>query len=232
MSNEVAVQEPSVLSIVGKLVESPNIDVDKVQKLLEMQERIMDKNAQIAFNKAMAQMQPKLPEIKHNSKIQHGGKLISTYAKYEDIDRVIRPLYSEHGFSISFDSNRTPEGVTYYGTLSHVEGYSRTAEMILPPDTSGAKNQIQAIGSTISYAKRYLVGMLLNLVTVGEDDDAGSIDVIGIEQAVEIDTLLRDTKSDKAKFLKFVGVDDVRNIKAKDYGKAINALKSKQGANK
>ncbi len=234
MTNEVVVQEPSVLSIVGKLVESQSIDVYKVHKLLEMQERIMAKNAEMAFNRAMAQMQPELPEIKHTAKIEHKGTLISTYAKYEDIDREIKPFYSKHGFSISFDSKQSEKGVIYFGTLSHVEGHSRTAEMILPADTSGAKNSLQAMGSTISYAKRYLVGMLLNLVTVGEDDDGkSSTKVITHEQAVEIDVLLRETSANRDKFLKdFMGVDDVRNIRAQDYQKAINALQAKKAGKK
>jgi hypothetical protein len=80
------------------------------------------------------------------------------------------------------------------------------------------------LGSTISCAKRYLVGMLLNLTTTGEDDDAQSADTVTVEQAAETDVKLRETGSDGAAFLKYIGASDVLHIRAKDYKEALAAL--------
>jgi hypothetical protein len=77
--------------IIAKAMESG--DVATLEKLLSMNERIMAKNAEIAFNQAMARLQQKLPIIHQASQIKHGDKLIARYAKYEDIDRQIRHLY-------------------------------------------------------------------------------------------------------------------------------------------
>lgn len=229
--NDIVKQEQTsgILSVIERVALDPNVDVSKLERLLEMQERIMGKQAEIEFNLAMTRLQPKLKPIKHTAKIKHNDKLISTYTKYEDIDKEIRPLYSEEGFSISFNSKVKEGGkTTYYATLSHKDGHSKTAEMELPSDTSGAKNAIQAIGSTVSYAKRYLVSMLLNITTEGEDDDAQSVNtVVTIEQAAEIDVKIKDVGADKDKFLTFMGVKDVRDIRAGDYQKAMNALKAK-----
>jgi hypothetical protein len=76
-----------------------------------------------------------------------------------------------------------------------------------------------------------LVGMLLNIITKGEDDDGTSFDTVDTEKAAEIDMLIRDTKSDRAAFLKYMGVTDVRGILAKDHAKAIAALKKKAKSN-
>jgi hypothetical protein len=43
--------------------------------------------------------------------------------------------------------------------------------MELPFDNSGSKNTVQAIGSSVSYGKRYVLCMLLNISTGGEDND-------------------------------------------------------------
>jgi hypothetical protein len=85
------------------------------------------------------------------------------------------------------------------------------------------------MGSTTSYGRRYTMCMLLNIVTVGEDDDGrGADSVVENEQAVEIDLLIAEVDANKGKFLKFMGVGDVRDIKAADYQKAVNALAAKK----
>lgn len=237
--NDIAVQEPSnggILAVIERAACNPDVDVSKMQALLEMQERIMNKQAEMAFNQAMARLMPKLPTVAKNGRIEFtdkkGEDRSTPFAKYEDIDAAIRPLMIEDGFSLSFNTEWGQEGTVISGTLSHSEGHSRTASMRLPLDTSGSKNNLQAMGSTISYGKRYLVGMLLNIVTKGEDNDGKNFGAVSNEQAVEIDLLITSTGADKAKFLLFMGVCDVREIAAKDYKKAMNALKAKETANK
>lgn len=227
--NEVIEHNGGILAVIERAAGNPDVDVLKMEKLLEMAERVKTKDAEISFIQAMTRLQPQLPVIKHTAKIRHNKNLISTYAKYEDIDVVIKPLYSAEGFSVSFNSKRNEDStVTYSGTLSHKDGHSKTAEMVLPADTSGAKNSIQAIGSTISYAKRYLVAMLFNLVTAGEDDDAKTaVETIDTEQAANIDSMIRDGGFDRQKFLDYMGIDDVRQIRAKDQQKALNSLRGK-----
>lgn len=221
----------TILAIIARLATDPQADVTKLEKLLDAQERIMNKKAEMAFASSMAELQPLLPTIKHDAKIKHGEKLISTYSTYEAIDSVIKPLYTKYGFAISFNSKRNDDGtMVYYGTVSHKDGHSKTAEMVLPSDSSGAKNSIQALGSTISYAKRYLVGMLLNLVTAGEDDDGDKFGTVDTEKAAEIDLLIRNSGANREQFLKYMGVKDVLSIKASDYKTAIESLNKKAKA--
>src|SRR5581483_8370196 len=111
---------------------------------------------------------------------------------------------------------------------SHKDGHSRTASVPLALDTSGGKNNIQAMGSTTSYGRRYTMCMLLNIVTVGEDDDGKGIEFVSNEQAVEIDQMIGKVKADKTKFLQVMGVDDVRHIRANEHKKAIALLKKKE----
>lgn len=217
--------QPSVLSIIAQLAQQPDFDASKMESLISMQERINANEARISFNKAMAIMQPQLPTIHKKSKGHN-----SQYAKYEDIDKAVRPFYTDAGFSISYTSKQNGAATTYYGTLSHKDGHSITSELQLPADTGGSKNAVQAIGSTMSYAKRYLICALLNIVTTDEDDDgqaAAGNGTIDEDQISEILTLIEKTGSDKDKFLAWLSVPGVEDIRIKDYDRAISQLKRK-----
>jgi len=217
-------QAESMIQVIENAMTNPDVDILKLEKLLDVQERIMDRQAEIDFNQAMAEMQPKIPPI-HKSSKGHN----SDYAKYEDIDKQVRPLYTDHGFSISFNSKRLEDGnVIYYGTLKHKNGHKETAEIDLPSDTSGSKNAVQAKGSSMSYAKRYLICMLLNIVTADEDDDAGILTArITDDQIMELEDLIEKTGTDPQRFRKFMKVHDISQIYAAHYPEAVNQLKAK-----
>lgn len=214
------VKENSLLSIIERAAMNPDVDVLKLEKMLDMQERVMNKQAEIEFNQSMARLQPRIPAIK---KTAEGHKI--KYARYEDIDRVVRPLYTDEGFSISFDQRKCEDSSTEYtATLSHVDGHYRTANISLPDDDTGHKNAVQARGSTTSYAKRYLISMLFNIVTEDEDNDAQLYGCISDDLVKEIEDLMETSKSNKGKFFAFMGVAEVSQIQQQHYLKAKNVL--------
>lgn len=168
-----------MLSMIERAASNPQVDVDKLEKLIALQERAMQKEAEIAFNQAMTRLQKKLPAITKKGKIEFtdkkGTDRQTPFAKYEDIFLVIGPLLQAEGFHLSFNSTwNSGDGVIISGTLHHNKGHFTKSEMRLPLDTSGSKNNLQAMGSTLSYGKRYLSGMLLNLITKDEDDDGAT----------------------------------------------------------
>lgn len=230
MTNEVVKKEsaPDILAIIGAVAQNPDVDVTKLQSLLAMQKEIMEKNAEIAFNLAMSELQPKIPEI-HKSSKAHNSK----YAKYEDVDRAIRGLYTEAGFSPSFNSKREADGTTtYYGILAHKDGHTKTYEINLKDDNSGSKNPVQAVASTLSYARRYLLQCMFNVICTDEDNDASSILTISVEKSEKIKTLIKDSGADVKAFLKFMNVESADQILDKDYMKAVTALEAKKRGTK
>lgn len=207
---------------------NPAMSPETIHKLLDANERWMKMSAEKSFNESMARLQPQLPEIKKASKAHN-----SKYAKYEHIERLVRPLYTKEGFSIRYNSELVEQGEKYTGTLMHVDGYSVTASMILPPDSSGSKNAIQAKGSTVSYARRYLLCMLLNIVTVDEDDDGNvSAGALSEEQAAKLKDLLRETDSNVKAFLDLFGAASVDDLPRKEFRKAQALLLAKRDGGK
>lgn len=167
-STALAVQPPdSFTSMVERLAANPDVPVDKLERLLAMQERILDRNAEAAFNAAFAEMAAEIPTVSERGKTDKG-----TYATLEDIIEAVRPVLQRHGFALS---HRTewPEktSVKVIGILTHREGHSRQSEFMSGADASGSKNAIQGLGSAVAYGRRYTTKDLLNIATRDEDDD-------------------------------------------------------------
>jgi hypothetical protein len=160
----------TVLSIISKAASDPTVDIEKLERLMQLHERMQARNAQEQFNAAMAEMQCEIPTIAERAK----GHGTIRYATLEDISDVVKPIMKAHGFAISFKVEHAQAGLSVTGILMHRAGHREETTMLLPLDTSGSKNAVQAVGSTTSYGKRYVMCALLNITTRGEDDDAYS----------------------------------------------------------
>jgi len=165
-----ASQAQSFMSIVERVALMPDINMDALERMLDMQERIMKRDAESAFNAAMAEMQCEIPTIAERAK----GHGTIKYATLEDISDIVKPIMKTHGFAISFKVEHAQAGLSVTGILMHRAGHRESTTMLLPLDTSGSKNAVQSVGSTTSYGKRYVMCALLNITTRGEDDDAYS----------------------------------------------------------
>ena len=159
-------QTSGLLTLIERVALNPEADLNKMSQLLDMQERVLDRNAKQAFADAMALMQPNIPVVIERTK-GHNGK----YASFEDIIDQTRPVLQDYGFSVTFRVTQDADTVKITCVLSHREGHSEQTDIALPADHSGSKNAVQSVGSTVSYGRRYTYCALLNIATRGEDDD-------------------------------------------------------------
>lgn len=176
--NELTTTEQSspLLSLIERVVANPEADINKLERLLDMQERVLKVNREQAFNAAMAEMQQDIPTIEKTGSIMVGKDVRSKYARYEDIMRAMKPVLQKYGFAVSFRTESGKDFVKVTGILMHREGHREQTDMVLPLDATGSKNAVQAIGSSTSYGKRYVLCSLLNIATGDEDDDAQGVD--------------------------------------------------------
>ncbi len=163
--------DSSILAVISRAATDPTCDIDKLERLMAMHERMQARDAEAEFNAAMAAMQSDIPSIAERGAIVVNGQKRSDYATFEDINDVIKPIMQAHGFAITFKVENTPGGMSVTGILMHRAGHRESTTMLLPLDTSGSKNAVQAVGSSTSNGKRYVMSALLNLTTRGEDDD-------------------------------------------------------------
>lgn len=156
-----------------RLATDPRVDVDKLERLIEMQRGIIKANAAAAFNAAYTQMQRDMPAIEERGQIAVKGSVRSTYAKLEDIAEALRPVLHKHGFAIRHRTEWPESGgiIRIVGILSHEQGHSEESVFQAPADRSDFRTDIQSMGSTVSYGRRYTTLDLLNIVTKQADDD-------------------------------------------------------------
>lgn len=159
-------QAQSIMPIIEKMASMPDLPIEKLERMLDMQERITNRYAQEQFNSSMAAMQAEIPAI-----AERGQAHNTKYATFEDINDEVKPIMKRHGFGLTFRVKNVQGAVEVTGVLMHAAGHREETCMMLPLDTSGSKNAVQAVGSSVSYGKRYVMCAMLNIATRGEDDD-------------------------------------------------------------
>lgn len=166
----------AVLAMIERVVLNPEADMDKLEKMLDLQERILKRNGEQAFAADFAAMQSELPRISRNGVIEikdrNSGRVTQStpFAKLEDINDGVRPVLQRYGFGVTFSIDQNQAGITVIARLLHRLGHSEKTSLTLPIDNSGSKNAVQGNGSTISYGKRYTLSAILNIST-GDDID-------------------------------------------------------------
>jgi hypothetical protein len=234
-----ASESAAILAIIERAAMNPDVDIDKMERLLAMQERIMERQAKQAFIEAKIAMRDVLPEITMRGRIiirdkNNPSNIIqeTPFARFEDIHVAIMPILTAHGFDLSFKNGLSPDGKVRVTTiLSHVDGHSEETFFDLPHDSTGSKNSVQAVGSATSYGKRYGTLSILNIRVCGEDDDAqeaGKPETITQEQNIELGTMADEVGADMKKFLRFLGIEKLSDLPAKRFEEARKALEAKR----
>lgn len=235
--NDVVVMRPAPALALGetllKMLADPNISADKMQILLTMQKEIMAESRREAFQAAFAEMAPQMPQVERNGIVvlMKDGRELGRYryAKWEDMDTIIRPVMHKHGFSLSF-SQRIDQGKqVLVGTLMHSGGHAITSERPVIPDPGPGRSAAQAEGSGLSYAKRYVAEGLLNIVRKGVDNDAIGLEPMTPEHVKDIAGLLGKTSTKTETFLKMfvTEAETLEQIPERDYPRLKNALEQK-----
>ncbi len=229
------VSEPTdaIISMIERAARDPAVDIDKMERLVAMQERMMSRASEQAFNDAMTKAQGGMKRVAADST---NPQTRSKYASYAALDKAMRPIYTQHGFALSFG---TAEGAPaeYIRVTCHVSnnGYTRLYQVDMPADGKGAKGgdvmtKTHAVGSAMSYGQRYLLKMIFN-IAIGNDDDgnaAGSGEKVTEEQVEALLALIVEVNADIAKFLKYMKVERLAEIPAAKFNNAVSALEAKR----
>ena len=166
MGVTVSLPEPgpsrTMLDVIEAASRDQSVDVVKLSALLDMQERIVARNAAAAFNHALSRVSAHMPRVKKNGRVDLGGGKGYDFARWEDMDSVVAPLLRQEGFTLAFDCQaKDGGGAIITGTLLHRDGHTRSSSIPLSLDSGAGRNNLQAMGSTLSYGKRYTTEMLL-----------------------------------------------------------------------
>lgn len=217
--------ETSIAAVIERAAKDPTIDVSKMERLLEFGIRIQEREAEQHFNRDFALALTNMPYVTKRGVISLGtGKGSIPFARYEDLDRAIRPTEIEFGFSRSF----LRDGTNMVLILAHKDGHSIRSIRPIVLDAGPARNNSQAEGSGASYAKRYLTKDIWNIITDGEDDDANSSEPITGDEAYDLKMTLEAAGGDVKDFLaKVAHADSFEKIQRRDFEKCQAQIRKK-----
>lgn len=169
-------ESASFIQIIAAAARDPSVDIEKMERLWVMHEKLRNHAAEHAFNEAMSKAQAEMRPIATDA---DNPQTRSRYATYARMDGALRPIYTKHGFSISYDTgDGAPDGCIRVLAYVSCGGYTRTYRVDMPADGKGAKGgdvmtKTHASGAAMSYGMRYLLKMIFN-VAIGEDDNDGN----------------------------------------------------------
>lgn len=233
---EVAVnpQEMTLESFAMMMAKDPALDAQKLQTIMVMLQQGRAEQRREKFFDALKRVQDKAPRITKHGLMDRGqNKGLITYAKREDIDAVMRPIYQAEGFSVNWDAPSNDGKIRVVGRFT-AHGHTEEREWSCSPDTSGGKQNPQAVNSTVSYGQRTISIMFWDIITEDADKNGQKLEdlePIKQAQADDIRDSLVEIKANMEKFYKVFGVTKLEEIKVgqlKEVWARINAVKAQR----
>lgn len=232
-----AVSAPTIQAMIGQAVAAGNLDM--VGKLMDYQDRYDAKMARRAFDLALAAAKAEIPLIKKNRTVDFTNKDGKrTHYKHEDLGEIIDvvgPILARQGLFVRFATKAVPnEPVTVTCILTHSDGHSVENSLTAGRDTTGNKNDHQAIASAVTYLQRYTLKAALGLAAAADDDGkeaGGDLDepaYITTEQAKGIEDRCANEGVNVDKLCLHLKVTAVENILAKEYDSVIRTLNQRK----
>lgn len=220
----------ALMAVVSELARAGNIDA--VKEIVKLRNDEIARLAKLSYMADFVRMKPHLKRIenKHNN-----SQTKSKYAKLEDINAELDPVLEQFGFATSTPiASQSDKEVTIKAVLIHKDGHSEETLLSMPWDKTGIAGSINktdphALTSAIKYARRVAVCAIVNISTGDGIDKDGNqsaiVEFIETQQAADLDMRVRKLGDDYHKrFIKWLEVTNMTEIKREDYKKAITGL--------
>ena len=229
-TRETAENSPAALMLKAM---AGGMDLDKLERFMVLQEKYEANQARKAYTQAMSDFKKSPPEIEKDRHVKFKtstGQTEYNHASLGNVTAKINTALGACGLSAAWTTEQSDKGVSVTCKITHVLGHFETTTLTASPDSSGGKNAIQALGSTISYLQRYSLLCLTGLATHEQDTDAqGEVEYITEKQLSTIMDFINSKGVDQVKFLKYMGCETLETIPAADFNKAVASLRAAKG---
>jgi hypothetical protein len=170
-----AIQQTATGQLLQMAVDK-NLDVDKLERLIEMKNKEEDRAAKKDFDFHFGEMQSQFPTVLKTKKAKdREGSLLYKFCPLENITKVLGPIIKDHGFSFWFSSEMVEGKENEMRIFCHISGWGHEKvnhiDFPVIPLTK-ATNKIQERGAAETYGQRYAFKAGFGFVIAGEDDDA------------------------------------------------------------
>jgi ERF superfamily len=212
------------LEMLNRAIEK-GADIDLLEKLMALHDRWQANQQRKEFDEALANAKAEIMPVVKNRDGHNNKK----YADFSAVTKAVDPVLAKHGVRYRF---RTQQDDKIHVTciLHHRAGHYEENTLAGPPDQTGNKNAIQAIGSTLTYLQRYSLMQALGLAAADDDDGraSGNNAPLTAEQIDKITALISETKSDIGRFLKWAGAESVNDITQARFNDCVALLEAKK----
>ena len=171
-------QDSSVDSLISQAISS-NANVDVMEKLFSLREKMKAEQAKEAFVTALGNFQAQCPVIEKTKKVMNkdGVTVRYQFAPLDSIVKQIQKPLQNNGLSYDWDTindkvNKTMKAIC---TVTHTLGHSKQSEFEIPIDPEGYMTAPQKVASALTFAKRYSLCNALGISTADEDTDATDV---------------------------------------------------------
>lgn len=199
-SNNVVVREETQPAVTPmqmiNLAVSQGADIDKLEKLMQLQIRWEENEARKAYHVAFSAFKAEAVEVIKSTGITDGPLKGKKYADLATAVDAATPALSQHGLSATWKITKDEKDwIECRCTITHVAGHSESTSFGGPPDAGGAKNAMQARASTLNYLQRYTFLAVTGLAAKYQDDDGNGGDGLSAERRQQIGEIVRIMKS-------------------------------------
>ncbi len=237
------VERPDPLVMIQTAIEK-GMDIDKLERLFELQRQHSKDMAEIAAGEAIRSFQAACPVVEKRREVHKKpkadgsqGDLLYRFADFDDVMDVAQPIMTRFGISANFSSRM--DGKNLLVTCSiQVGTWTKDFSFPVPiPEILNA-NEAQKMGGALKYGMRSALVGALSIRVRGEDNNAQDLaDTITAEEIAIIEDKISDIVNaklpfDRPSFLKFMVVESVKEIPREKFSKAVGALDAKARAKK
>jgi hypothetical protein len=202
--------------------------LDTIRELMDLEREWKKDKAREAYYAALAEFKKepiKVTKDKKNTQYE------SMYTTLGNLVNTVNAAMAPHGLNARWTFEQT-DRISVTCILSHTLGYSENVTLSGAPDTSGSKNPLQQIKSTVTYLEgatfQAVTGVVSQDATLDDDGNGAGLKTINEEQLANLEALITEVAADRPKFLKYCKVEDLANLPEKFYSTAVKALEKKR----
>jgi hypothetical protein len=212
--------------------------IELLEKLMTLQERWQANQARQAFDAAIAAAKAEIKPVRKNRSVGYvakgegGGRVDYVHEDMGEIARSVDPILAKHGLSYRFRTAQINGAISVTTVVTHRDGHFEETVLSAAPDKSGKKNDIQAIGSAITYLQRYGIKAALGLAASADDDGkatgaTGDAETtISAEQVAELEKLAEEVGANKDAFFNYAKIESFADILVKHFARAKRDLEA------
>lgn len=218
----------ALIAMLERAARDPDVNIDKMERAFEMLMRVLARNAESAFNAAMAAAQA---EIRPVARKLQNTQTNSMYADLGAISEAVDPIIHKHGLGCTTSEFRSevPGHIGVRIKVRHADGHSESYDFNIPIDAAGIQGKVNktpthAYASTLTYGRRYAKCAVFDIATKNDTDGNQpkneSQGVITDEQRDELTALIAKADIEIDAVLEYHKIESLADMPLREFGKA------------